>query len=84
MNVVLRLNVGIEAGTHAFVRTGGDSKFGIPAHDEAAAARLVRENPQLRFMGLHAHIGSQIDDAAVYASTASLLSTAPSALRGTA
>ena len=73
VNVVLRLNVGIEAGSHAFVRTGGDTKFGIPAHDEVAAARLVRENRQLRFMGLHAHIGSQIDDAAVYASTASLL-----------
>ena len=37
--VMLRLNVGVEASTHAFVRTGGkDSKFGIHPRDESAAA----------------------------------------------
>lgn len=59
--VMLRLNVGIEAHTHAFVRTGGDdTKFGIHPRDEAAALALLRANPGLRFAGLHAHIGSQI------------------------
>jgi diaminopimelate decarboxylase len=59
--VLLRLNVGIEAHTHAFVRTGGDdTKFGIHPRDEGAALALLQSNPQLRFAGLHAHIGSQI------------------------
>jgi len=62
-NVMLRLNTGIEAHTHAFVRTGGsDTKFGVAQHDEAAAARILLDNPQLRFVGLHAHVGSQIFD----------------------
>jgi diaminopimelate decarboxylase len=59
--VMLRLNVGIEAHTHAFVRTGGDdTKFGIHPRDEAAALAVLQANPQLHFTGLHAHIGSQI------------------------
>ena len=74
IDVMLRLNVGIEAGGHAFVRTGGDdTKFGIHGRDEAAAATMLAANPQLRFVGLHAHVGSQIDEAAVYAATASVL-----------
>jgi diaminopimelate decarboxylase len=59
--VLLRLNTGIEAHTHAFVRTGGDdTKFGLHPRDEDEAAAILRANPQLRFEGLHAHVGSQI------------------------
>lgn len=66
-NVMLRLNTGIEAHTHAFVRTGGsDTKFGLAQHDEPAAARILLANPQLRFVGLHAHVGSQIFDSAPF------------------
>jgi diaminopimelate decarboxylase len=65
--VMLRLNTGVEAHTHAFVRTGGnDTKFGIPQRDEAAAAAILLSNPQLRFVGLHAHVGSQIYDSAPF------------------
>jgi diaminopimelate decarboxylase len=65
--VMLRLNTGIEAHTHAFVRTGGnDTKFGIAQHDEEAAAQILLENPQLRFAGLHGHVGSQIYDSAPF------------------
>jgi diaminopimelate decarboxylase len=61
IEVMLRLNTGIEAHTHAFVRTGGDdTKFGIAQHDEPAAADIVRSNQWMRFAGLHAHVGSQI------------------------
>jgi diaminopimelate decarboxylase len=77
VNVMLRLNAGIEAGGHAFVRTGGDdTKFGIHARDEGAAATLLRNNPALRFVGLHAHVGSQIEQTAVYTATASVLAAA--------
>jgi diaminopimelate decarboxylase len=72
--VILRLNVGVDASTHAFVRTGGkDSKFGIHPRDEAAAAALLLANPQLRFAGVHAHIGSQIYDESAYLENASAL-----------
>jgi diaminopimelate decarboxylase len=72
--VILRLNVGIEARTHAFVRTGGhDTKFGIHSRDEAAAMATLRANPHLRFAGLHAHIGSQIFQKEAYLATASAL-----------
>jgi diaminopimelate decarboxylase len=59
--VLLRLNTGIEAHTHAFVRTGGDdTKFGLHPRDEDEAADILRAHPGLRFEGLHAHVGSQI------------------------
>jgi diaminopimelate decarboxylase len=73
-DVILRLNVGIEAGSHAFVRTGGnDTKFGIHQRDEGAAASLLAANPQLRFVGFHAHLGSQIYEPAAYTANATAL-----------
>lgn len=61
LRVMLRLNTGIEAHTHAFVRTGGDdTKFGLHPRDEADAAAILRAQPRLRFDGLHAHVGSQV------------------------
>lgn len=67
VNVMIRLNTGIEAHTHEFVRTGGDdTKFGIAQHDEAAAASIVRANAWMRFAGLHAHVGSQIYEGAPF------------------
>lgn len=72
--VILRFNVGVEAQTHAFVRTGGDdTKFGIHARDEAAALETLRLNPHLRFAGLHAHVGSQIPDRSAYLANAGAL-----------
>jgi diaminopimelate decarboxylase len=75
--VMLRLNVGIEARTHAFVRTGGDdTKFGIHPRDEAAAASMLRENSTTLFAGLHAHVGSQIRQIEPYLATAAALAAA--------
>ncbi|MGB6517632.1 MAG: diaminopimelate decarboxylase [Candidatus Cybelea sp.] len=72
--VILRLNVGIETPTHAFVRTGGnDTKFGIPEREEVTAIAILRDNPQLRFAGLHAHLGSQIRQPAAYVENAAVL-----------
>lgn len=77
--VMLRLNPGVEAHTHAFVRTGGrDTKFGIPPHEEATARALLREAAALRFIGLHAHIGSQIYEGGAFAAVADALVTASS------
>ncbi len=73
-DVILRLNTGIEAHTHDFVRTAGDdSKFGIAPHEEAEALRLLAGAPTLRLRGLHAHIGSQIYEATPFAANAQQL-----------
>ncbi|WP_322488502.1 diaminopimelate decarboxylase [Chloroflexus sp.] len=59
--VLLRIAPAIEADTHAHIATGGEAaKFGLPlaALDEAVAQTLAA--PGLRWLGLHAHIGSQL------------------------
>jgi diaminopimelate decarboxylase len=60
---MLRINTGIEAHTHEFIRTGGENtKFGIPERDAHDTIRRIAALPQLRLIGLHSHVGSQIVD----------------------
>ena len=69
-DVLLRVAPGIEAHTHAYIRTGGqDSKFGFDLQSGQAmeAAGRVGDLPGLRCVGLHAHVGSQILDTGVVA-----------------
>ena len=61
--VVLRLTPGIDAHTHAFIRTGHfDSKFGFAMAEGISdqAVEQVLNARHLRLAGFHAHIGSQI------------------------
>ncbi len=63
VDVMLRINTGIEAHTHEFIRTGGENtKFGIPEREAEATIRRIGGLPQLRLIGLHSHVGSQIVD----------------------
>jgi diaminopimelate decarboxylase len=63
VDVMLRINTGIEAHTHEFIRTGGENtKFGIPERDVRATLTRIAALPQLRLIGLHSHVGSQIVD----------------------
>ncbi|MBV8638245.1 MAG: diaminopimelate decarboxylase [Candidatus Eremiobacteraeota bacterium] len=74
LDVLLRMNTGIEAHTHEFIRTAGDdTKFGLAPRDEDAVLAMLRANSQLRLRGVHAHIGSQIFDARPYAANAQAL-----------
>lgn len=67
VHVFLRVNTGIEAHTHAYVRTGGEeSKFGFPLGDVGAAVAFAIASPAIRLVGLHSHLGSQIFDATPY------------------
>lgn len=67
ISVLLRINSGIEAHTHEFVRTGGSrTKFGFDAAALTAALSILKAAPGLRFEGLHSHIGSQIYDAQAF------------------
>ncbi|HVA26559.1 MAG TPA: diaminopimelate decarboxylase [Candidatus Baltobacteraceae bacterium] len=77
LDVLLRLNTGIEAHTHDFIRTAGDdSKFGLAPDQETAALTMLRSAPHLRLRGVHAHIGSQIYDSAPFVANAELLGAA--------
>ncbi len=70
LRVLLRVNTGIEAHTHAYVRTGGEeSKFGFPLGelDAAIAATLAVDGVVLA--GIHSHLGSQIFDGEPYAAS---------------
>jgi diaminopimelate decarboxylase len=61
--VLVRVTPGVEAHTHAHIKTGIlDTKFGLSIETGAAeeAVRAIRRQPGLRLVGLHAHIGSQI------------------------
>ncbi len=72
--IVVRFNTGIEAHTHAMVRTGGDdTKFGIHPRDEGRVRALLRGSAELRFTGLHAHVGSQIADERAFVANAEAL-----------
>ena len=82
LDVMLRLNTGIEAHTHAFVRTGGENtKFGIPIAQLPEVLARLAELPQLRLIGLHAHLGSQIAETAPFlANVDELLAAADAAV----
>ncbi len=61
--VMVRVTPGVEAHTHAFVRTGQeDSKFGFGLASGAAedAVARLRALPGVELVGIHAHIGSQV------------------------
>lgn len=72
--LLLRLNTGIEAHTHEFVRTSGDkTKFGFDPAALPAALELLSAHRNLRFLGLHAHIGSQIYEQGAFVANAQAL-----------
>lgn len=66
-NVSLRINPNVDAKTHRYITTGLDeNKFGIPAEDLESACSILKNSPNLHFLGLHFHIGSQITDLNVF------------------
>lgn len=63
--VMIRVNPGIEAHTHEFLKTGvADSKFGLSIADGAArgAYRRALRSDAMELVGIHAHVGSQVFD----------------------
>ncbi|WP_020109033.1 diaminopimelate decarboxylase [Nocardia sp. 348MFTsu5.1] len=62
-DVLIRITVGVEAHTHEFISTAHeDQKFGFSLAGGMAmdAVRRVFATDNLRLVGLHSHIGSQI------------------------
>jgi diaminopimelate decarboxylase len=69
--VRLRINSGVHASTHEYLATAReDQKFGIPIGDAAEVVAGIRDRPELRFLGLHSHIGSQIFESAGFGEAA--------------
>jgi diaminopimelate decarboxylase len=67
--VLVRVTPGVEAHTHEFVRTGQeDSKFGFSVSSGAAAEAVAALEllPGVALVGVHAHIGSQVFEAASF------------------
>ena len=61
VKIMLRLTPGIECHTHEYIRTGSlDSKFGFDPNQFDQLFSYVAQQVNLRCIGLHAHIGSQI------------------------
>jgi len=59
--VALRVNPDIDAQTHAHISTGlRRNKFGVPLGDAADIIRTRVGRRGLHFVGVHAHIGSQL------------------------
>ena len=61
--VLLRIDPGIEAHTHHYIKTSGlTSKFGISLFQENLIdiVKRLNDSPYIDFKGFHTHIGSQI------------------------
>lgn len=73
VSVLLRLNPKVETSTHPYLRTALESsKFGISISNRELPSMIadLRDDPYLQLQGIHCHIGSQINDEAVYIRTA--------------
>lgn len=76
VDVLVRVNPGIDAHTHDYRKTGlVDSKFGllIGPGDAARAVGRILEIPGLRLQGYHAHVGSQIFETEPFAAAVDVL-----------
>lgn len=59
--VLLRVNLDIDAGSHAYITTSLKyNKFGVPWKEAANIIRWAQALPGIDVRGLHSHIGSQI------------------------
>ena len=59
--VMVRFTPGIECHTHEYIKTGSvDSKFGFGIENLEEVFSKINNSKNLKLVGLHAHIGSQI------------------------
>lgn len=66
-NIAIRVNPNVDAYTHKFITTGlSENKFGINASDLSAVLDKLKSLKQLKLIGLHFHIGSQITDLSAF------------------
>lgn len=64
-NILYRITPGVKSDSHDYMVTGKkDSKFGIPLDSEVIfpAVEQAIKSEYVNFMGLHFHVGSQLND----------------------
>lgn len=62
-NIALRINPNVDAHTHKYITTGlEENKFGINPYEFDQVLDELKKLEHLNFIGLHFHIGSQIQD----------------------
>ncbi len=62
-NIALRINPNVNANTHKYITTGlEENKFGINLWELEAVVAALKDLKNLKIIGLHFHIGSQITD----------------------
>lgn len=62
-SVALRINPNVSAHTHHYITTGlSENKFGINLSELDKVTDLVLTLPNIKMVGIHFHIGSQITD----------------------
>lgn len=68
-SIALRINPNVNAHTHHYITTGlEENKFGINHWELEEVIKLLGEYKNLKLVGLHFHIGSQITDLGVFKS----------------
>lgn len=68
-NIALRINPNVNANTHHYITTGlEENKFGINIWELEDVVKALEHCNNLNLVGLHFHIGSQINDMAVFKS----------------
>ena len=60
--LAIRVNPDVDAHTHDYITTGKkENKFGIDYHDAPEFYKIVKQMPNVEVVGMHIHIGSQIE-----------------------
>ena len=66
-SVALRINPNVDAHTHNYITTGlNENKFGINMEDIDKVISVLPDLRNIRMIGIHFHIGSQITDMTAY------------------
>jgi diaminopimelate decarboxylase len=61
VNIALRINPNIDAGTHPYISTGlNENKFGISLSEVLSLCEKIRDMSHVKLSGLAFHIGSQL------------------------
>lgn len=80
--VAVRINPDVEAGSHPHISTGSRiTKFGVSLEKAPAMVQAMAARPNLKVVGLHVHIGSQITTTAPLARGASIVAALARDLR---
>ncbi len=65
--IAFRINPNVNANTHHYITTGlEENKFGINVWELDDALGVIRKSKNIKLIGIHFHIGSQINDLTVF------------------